>query len=1273
MTEQDASPPQHHNPRRAARQSPALDRDRTPSFGHSIASIGPESSLPTATLTSISSNDPEPLGQRHLRQGSMKDDEHRRSRGVHRSHKQRSSGAFLLADSAFGNLQDRAAQLPKRSRNSAEIHKSKAVRQGNERTRRRGPESDGGEGLGLGLGLTPDSLGPGVKHDTSGSTSSTVTKRDSLAGETAVGSSPRTSIGPLDVEAAQIVNMALNLSESRRLASRRNVSTPVPPKLTPLPDSATGGSLRQHLQQQRRVSRTISPKPDRTPRLGSGRVLSPLQSSYEPEGNYRYHFSQSTLARAQKAKEYIELMAQYRRVLDLLPPLKPSRTARSSTVSPPDSPSDSVQVFRLPSNENEPKIGRPYNPLQYIRNRKVRARERKVIDGEVQGFHDVIRVSEWVDEVAKWVATGQFRAPGNTALPPYAAADLAGAQSSPPSTQSRPTMGASKPKRPRVDWVIEPADAIADIYWLELDDNKKLVEDRHWRRVFPQGADLYRPLSREEPGPLTTTPVSMKDSSTTYTPAGTAASDSQVPKSDHEHVLSTARDRAQQKLRALKGAHHRQNSSTNGRDFLRVHRGSLSESSDTDSDRRRRARTGAISSDGKDILAKQMDAIIAREQRDAESHPLYDHDALRMKSNVGLATPEREKPNLSRAPSRTGSHRRVDSRAELSDAEGRYFKLRSGPSPPQLVGRASLEVPSIPRGRRFSVDYDTSQPNSPDLRAVRDNALVPAIGMDLSPTSSRPTSPSRNPLTKVKSIFRDRSGDRFAEMHLHETEDGAEVPSLQSEKPIDSPGTDRSTVASPERRASRSPLRKIVSRGTDTSHRSHRSTGSIKLRGEDGGSGLRSLFRGPRIDSVLRSGVSKVSDIIWRKEPGAGADEQTSSTSSDESDVDQVRGRPRDTVLALRPPSDHRNQNMSAHSGKSYLDVMPQFAHTGEHGKFTRGEQGGLTVPDSHPASTPLSRRSSRFDLLKPPKIDIQNTSPTSTPPPEAVRGADGSETDSRKSSYTEGVRAADARLNAILQHSRSRQFSSTSSVRQWSLAERERPGGAPPARTVVSRREIARLRASLLSSGIHAMEMDRRAKERKLLTSPKLTNDSSPPPDGASRAALSWAEVAKFCPDPAMKSRLLTRSITQIDLYPVAARVLGSSIQMSAQQWQTASDKFASETAPQLEHRVENLRGKLAGELTDLTRSVAEEADEAYTDLVTGQRLKVKRVVDFIEKMLRRRRRRFRWVRRAGWLAVEWALVGFMWYVWFVVMIARVVLGAGKGVVGVVRWLLWL
>ncbi|KAG6026275.1 hypothetical protein E4U41_001288, partial [Claviceps citrina] len=90
-------------------------------------------------------------------------------------------------------------------------------------------------------------------------------------------------------------------------------------------------------------------------------------------------------------------------------------------------------------------------------------------------------------------------------------------------------------------------------------------------------------------------------------------------------------------------------------------------------------------------------------------------------------------------------------------------------------------------------------------------------------------------------------------------------------------------------------------------------------------------------------------------------------------------------------------------------------------------------------------------------------------------------------------------------------------------------------------------------------------------------------------------------------------------------------------------------------------------------SRRAGDLADETSRDLALGQPLRVKAVVDTMSKMLRRRRRRLRWVRRAVWLTVEWLLVGLMWYVWAMVMILRVLLGMGRGVVGSVRWLLWL
>ncbi|KXX83166.1 hypothetical protein MMYC01_200345 [Madurella mycetomatis] len=1210
MADHDASPPSNIRLRHAAGSSGADAADTNLLNIFNTDSMAPPSSVETDFLGRAPSR---PDSRTYV---------DRRSSDAHRTHKHRSSGGFLLADPLLSRQGSaRHPDVPTRShsdkhnRASAKQHAYGTGQHGQVSSQPRA-YSSGTQGSGPEPGYGTRPGGPLEE----GSASSTIAKPDSLAGDTAVGPSPRASIGQLDIDSAQIVTMALNLSESRRLASRRNVSQPTPPRLAPLPDNAQGGSLRQHLQQQRKMSRTVSPRPDRTPKLGASRILSPLQSALEPEGTYRYHFSQSTLARAQKAKEYLELTAQYRRILELLPPLEPPPTSGPSAASPPSTPNSSAPVSRVSTTTSDTRIGRPYNPLQYIRNRKVRARERKAIDGEAQGFNDVIRVSEWIDDVAKWVATGQARTPGNPALPPFAGAQAAALQNSPPSTNPRAIVAAAKPKRPRVDWVIDPADMIADVYWLELDDNKRLVEDRHWRRVFPQAPDAPRPLSRDEAAPRLATPGgSTKDLSDAHTPAEKPSSDPPSSRHDHEHVLSAARDRAQQKLRAFKSAHHRHAGSITKSDLLRLHRGSLSESSDTDSDRRRRARNGAAANAVRSVFEKQMEEMIAREQRDAESHPLYDHEALRIKfPGASPMTPERDGQHSAATPN---SNHRLDTRAELSEPEGKSLGLK-----PLPAGRASLEVPEM---RRFSLHSDTSQPNSPDMRPARDVGRVPAIGMDLSPMSSRPGSPSRNPLTKVKDIFRERSKERSSDAQAA-VDDGAVSPGVLSD--TFSPETAWSGMSSPERQPSRSPVGERV-----LGHRSQKSSGNMRLRGEDGGLSLRSLLRGgPRIDTVLRSGVSKVSDILWRKESG-GLEDQSSSTSSDDSDAD-ARGRSRGP----------RSARHSTEDGKGHFETMPELTPAVAFGESST--QGQLLA---YPPAQPLSRRSSRFDLLKPPRIDVQNASPSVSPPPQLVRQRSpvGSDTESQPGDRRrEHARGPSGRLDAALTFpAKPRPPSTNASSHHWPLPGRGSSassigGGA----TTVSRREIARLRALLLSSGIHAMELDRRTTTEQplLLPSPDIT-------------ATSTSTGNPTAPPT--------------HIYPLTARSLSASLSASASHFQTLTSQFTISSAPALERRVDDLRTKIAGELTTLAQSAIDAADEANHDLVVGQRLKVKRVVDGMEKMLRRRRRRFRWVRRAGWLAVEWVLVGFMWYVWFVVMIARVVFGVGKGFVRGVRWLLWL
>lgn len=1336
MNDRDASPSSNHRPRKpiASRQVSSEGKGKRVSSGlaahHTAFTMdGISSSAGGHDSTSHrqqSSDDMDPLEDRRAAAaaaaaaagaaahtlGSMNEDERHHPRGGAadrtqlRTHKRRTGGskAFLLSDPLLDapsqEASARAIHGSRRHRNGTDHHRSKNASGTADKAR----SSDHANTTPGGGGAFAEAAAARTSTETrlTGSTMANPATSPVEATHSAMPSSPVRSTsngGPLDMESAQIVNMALNLSESRRLASRRKLSQATPPKLVPLPDSTTGGSLRQHLQQQRRISRNISPRRDL---LGSrvassARVSSPLQAAFDPtspEGGFRYHFSQSTLGRAQKAKDYLDLLAQYRRLVDLIPPLKPDLPGRSSTHSPPGSPRDLNHSFSPGPGSSAAKLGRPYNPLQYIRNRKVRARERKAIDGEGQGFNDVYKVTEWVDEVADGVALVQLHNSGGALLPPFARADEMSLQNSPP-PGSRAGATVLKPKRPRVDWFIEPADLLADAYWLEQADNKKTVEDRHWRRVFPQDPELYMAASQ-------TLDRALPDASlapvNTVLSTDTTLSDSKTARAEHDHLLSSA----QQKFRALQGHHRRQSSSLPSQDYLRMHRSSISDSSDTDSDRRRLGRLGAPGGAGQLLLERQMMDMLAQEQREqSELHSQtleLTHSApLYHPGTAPLMTPEKERPRFFSAAARGHSHSRSQSKTELSESDSRVAGTKPRqPSPPRPT-RASLEVPQW--GRRPSIDDDTSVPTSPELRGVREDSYIPAIGMDLSPTNSRPSSPSRNPISKVKSMFRERSRERTADMNPHHIATIPIAVPASGDRVAEGRGTERR--ASLDRRGSRSPPRKLNSQSTADAGlgKVHRiaTTGLGKRRGEDSSMSLRGLLRGPRIDTVLRSGVSKVSDMIWRKEGEAG-DSAASDTSSDESDQDQ-RGRDRGSIPSQA--SSTRGGRESLPGEKHYLDIMPQFVRASDHARTSSSDRNSLSIPGGQPASRPPSRRSSRFDSLKPPRIDVQDASGTGTssPLPEASRrlaDSDVSEAGSRsrKSSYIEGVRQADARLNAMLTLPESRRFSAQTIVSQ-EFAVSDRGDDTSPARQPVSKFELARMRTLVLSRGILAMEIDRRAKERKLLAEPTRAGkamrdavalgsrgipgvDMVGPPDSDNPSSrlttdgFSWAAIVNLCPEEVAKSQLRDKPLAENEVYAYAARVLSQSTQSAAEQWGGAADRFQNESAPSLLRRAGSVRQK-ASELSEMIHFTADEADEVSRDVITSQRLKIKRVVDIMDKMLRRRRRRFRWLRRAGWLAVEWVLVGFMWYVWFVVMIARIFLGVGKGLLNGVRWLLWL
>ncbi len=1181
-------------------------------------------------------------------------------RTSHRSHRSRSSGGFLLSNAAFEKPIEHVSEIQPRPRHSTHEGKGKALLRSTEKRHAKTRSNVGASG--------GSPLAANVTSAATDSPGQNGVGGDSAAEKTNGGdSTAKATATPLDVDSARIVNLALNLSESRRNASRRVISTALPQLPAGIGESSFGGSLRQHLQQQRRVSRNISPKPDRGSRVVSGqRLQSPLQAAFDthPDGQYQYHFSASTLARAEKAKNAIGLMAQYRRLLQFVPPLKPHNLERPDTGSAAGTASESPKISAASrsasANPSIRPLGRSYNPLQYVRNRKVRARNSRQIDGESQGFGDVNRVSDWIDDILKEAGSQDYQAADCLILPAFSkTADSAASPHTSPLSVGKTQATAPKVRRPRIDWVTNPADMIADVFWLEQDDNKKLIEDRHGRMIFPQRIELRRPISRKsvEPEPkMTPSPAVIKKE----TPEPDLRIDTKLPefksiKPDSDRAYDSPASRARQKLRDVRDAtriHHRNAGSTSDHRFMRSRSRSDSDSSDSDMARHRRRRSGTANSAdrGKDILEKQMMEMLAKEAKRPEwTSPRQSTEVV---DSIELQGPSqnggRDKRKLS-----SPSHSRSASLVK----QGTLLKRDSfkGVS----SGRASLEVPG--GNPRISLDFDSTAPNSPETKATRiANAFVPSIAIDLSPPRSRNTSPTRRPLSTVRSKilpFYDRTRDSSR------VRGQDEVPNIVTgfkEPTLESPDT-------PEgRRRSESPIKKVISRRNDDDLKL-KLTGSIRRKGED--SGIRGLFKGSK------NPVARVSDFFWKKELSGPA----SGFSTDESDVeDRQSSQPKSENKGSResstsPQPDEFDAIAARTEKPSFIPDMPVFTSPFD-------GRGRSTKPKESPGSPDPTlsqekrareerRRYSRAHLLElPPRIDVHTASPNSSPDTGAVdrfhMDSSVSDIESRRGSYSNGVQEADARLNAILGLPGKRRNAlpitglsnletshdtrpSLEGKRQWSISDR----GTSVNRGPMTKREIARIRALLFSSGIKAKEISRRAAELQ-----DLRTDED----------FRYKDVALLAreePKPVAKSQE----------HRLAARIISEDIQLSSQIWHTSADTFCNTTVSELLDKIETLRSRVGDSLTPATRKAADEADEVSKDLVTSQTLQVKSINDAIAKMMRRQSRKFRWVRRGGWVLVEWALVGVMWWVWFMVVLARIIIGVGRGAVAGFRWLFWL
>lgn len=445
------------------------------------------------------------------------------------------------------------------------------------------------------------------------------------------------------------------------------------------------------------------------------------------------------------------------------------------------------------------------------------------------------------------------------------------------------------------------------------------------------------------------------------------------------------------------------------------------------------------------------------------------------------------------------------------------------------------------------------------------------------------------------------------------------------------------------RRRSVSPIKRLVNKTPGDISKTRRD------KTEDP-SGIRGFLKS------ARNPVNRVSGLLWKKD-GSPGHTASSSISTDESDMEDphaLRGKEQDDLVSAEKFDDLA----SAYPPKvrpSYFNDMPTFRSPFDRGRSTQnrdGENPSQSLPDLK------VEKSKQQESPGYPHIKIEPPASTDDLVRSRRRDYSISNSDSRRGSYPNGAEHSGPRLNSLIGYPGKRREAglpvtgltglemshdrrpSMQGQRQWSISDQ----GVSAIHGPTTKREIARVRALLLTSGIKAKEISCRE------TAPRdfSIKDVVLPKDQSLQVAKSQEHM-------------------------LAAQIISNEIQLSSRVWQESADTFCNVTVAELLVSIGALQARVAENLTPLTRTAADEADEASKDLVAHQTLAVKRIREKIDRMTKNRRKRFRWLRRGGWVLLEWGLVGVMWYVWFVVVLLNILRACWRGGVGIVRWLLFL
>ncbi|KAI4199086.1 MAG: hypothetical protein LQ350_004841 [Teloschistes chrysophthalmus] len=1093
-----------------------------------------------------------------------------------------------------------------------------------------------------------------------------------------------------NTDPAQIVNLALNLSESRRRnvsggrlppaynhQSRRHVSSDQYVANRPL--SIAGANLRKHLNDQRRISRPSAPRssadPGGTPSPKSthsgmdgqsSSVSSPRDSNISQEA--LVHPSEATLARAERARIAFELSYEYRRLLQYLPRLPLPTSSKTGA-----SKSSNGIVSGISYS-----TGRVYDPLQYIRNRRVRGRERKYLDAEAEGFKDPDQVKLWIDRVAHEYQNEDAQEKGldKSSLPPLLSvqADAQSAQDPlGPGVSMHITPRPSKSEKQSSNWAFTPWDLLADTAWLSRDENIRSIEDANGNKLLPA-----KKLSK------TNTPRASLEQAR---PSKRSLS---IPRTQAQEVngsLESGKKLKKSRMRDhIRGKSYEANSPIrdDGSPQYRKKRwrttftrsrnpsdseGSISDGAVNRAWGRHHDREGFDSA----ALEKHMLELLAKEIEDDPFTDIKKIESTRerqTREQDGRYGVQAEGSKNDKTPNRPANQSRIPE--------------QQTPSAPSTKRQSTLrDSLDEQRGRqpRVSLDgLDVTSPNSPS-----DFKFGPSIFINHSAPSSRSVSPKKTLPSRLKPSLHARTDSRRS---VSETDFAAKAHSpIRSgpphEKDVDSPQAHQAIQKSDSASNLLSPV--AAELFGKRFRRLNDSSTSVRASKEPE-SRFKGLLKGTRIAALVGNEVSRVGDMIWRRDashsrPTSPVSARASLDSDTDGGVSTLDNSP-ETDLSRVTTSNDDAGNLSRkptrnNQPKFHYQNLPTFRSS-----ISQASPGSPipTSPEDHPITRQQNAqkargRSSKFDRLAPPRIDMRSISPSPSRhrnPAQREKNEDESRGTSSSRS-THGVRSADRRLNDVLgipgtvhgpsptgltslapsttkrpSHENSRRPALDDSKRKWSISARSL--SAPrSADGSISKRDISRVRALLLSSGIKANEIARQAN----------TIDDPPflPQLRELRAKLG-GQVPQVprCQEPLLAARLIDREIDAAN-----------------QQLRDAAEEFSARTVEELHARFRALDELVTGTRIPAARKAADEADSLNAELTTTRTLEVRDLGERVERGLRKRRRRGRWVRRAAWVGVEWGVVAVLWCVWGLVVVLRVVRGGVRAVVGFVRWMLWV